>query len=179
MTYEVDITANMKCADVDLMALRRAVIQTLRIESVAEAVLSVSLVDNATIHEINLHHLQHDYPTDVISFQLDWTHPNSHTPGSGADGRSADAHIEGEIVVSIEYGRAEAQRLGWELQSELTLYLVHGMLHICGYDDLDPAEKRLMRAREVAVLSRLGLPRIPEHDDTESAASHSGQENQE
>ena len=60
MTYEVDITANMQCVDVDLMALRQALIQSLRIESVAEAVLSVSLVDNATIHKINLHHLQHD-----------------------------------------------------------------------------------------------------------------------
>lgn len=179
MTYEVDITANMQCVDVDLMALRQAVIQSLHIESIAEAVLSVSLVDNPTIHEINLHHLQHDCPTDVISFQLDWTHPNSHSPGSGPDGRSAGAHIEGEIVVGIEYARAEAERLGWELQSELTLYVVHGMLHICGYDDLDPAEKQMMRVREATVLDQLGLPKIPGHDDAELHSCHSAQENHE
>ncbi len=165
MSYEVDITANRQCVAVDSGALRQAVLQSLSIESVAEAVLSVSLVDSATIRVINRNHLQHDYPTDVLSFQLDWTHPERESAGCGADDRSAGAHIEGEIIVSVEYAQSAAERLDWELQSELTLYVIHGMLHICGYDDLDPAERQIMRAREAAVFSQLGLPTIPRHDD--------------
>lgn len=165
MTYEVDITANTPCVDVDLAALRQALIQSLHSEAVAEAVLSVSLVDNATIHEINRQYLRHDYPTDVISFPLEWTHPTSDTPGRCAEQRSAGAHIEGEIVASVEFARSEAEQQGWELQSELTLCLVHGMLHLCGYDDLNSAEKQIMRARESAVLSQLGVQVIPGHND--------------
>ncbi len=161
MTFEVNITADSQFGSVDLERLKQSVVQALQVESVAEAVLSVTLVDNATIHEINREYLQHDFVTDVISFQLDWTHPEQDTAGTASHDRSAGAHIQGEIIASIEYAAEEADRLGWELQSELTLYVIHGMLHICGYDDLDPAEKQMMQARESAVLNQLGFSEIP------------------
>ena len=177
MTFEVDITADSQFGSVDLDRLRESLVQALQVESVAEAVLSVTLVDNAAIHEINRGHLQHDFATDVISFQLDWTHPEQDVPGAASHDRSAGAHIEGEIIASVEYAVGEADRLGWEMQSELTLYVIHGMLHICGYDDLDPTEKQMMQARESAVLNQLGLSAIPRHaastqstDDTKEAA---------
>ena len=176
MNYEVDITANRQCADVDFGALRQAVLQSLRIESVAEAVISVSLVDSETIHAINRSHLQHDYPTDVLSFQLDWTHPGLEAAGCGDESRSAGAHIEGEIIASVEFAQSAAERLDWGLQSELTLYVVHGMLHICGYDDRNPAERQIMRSREATVFTHLGLPTIPRHED---AAVQSGECRQE
>lgn len=161
MTFEVDITVPTDFTDVNPHALQQSVLQALQVEAVTAAVLSITLVDNTTIHTINREHLQHDYPTDVISFQLDWFHPDRLSPGNAASGRSEGAHIEGEIVVGAEYAQAEAARQGWEVQFELTLYAIHGMLHICGYDDLDSVEKKIMQAREAAVLSRLGLPVIP------------------
>jgi len=166
MTFEVDITANRQIDQVNLNSLQQSVVHALQIEGVAEAVLSITLVDNAAIHEINRKHLQHDYPTDVISFQLDWTHPKRDTPGNRPQDRSSGAHIEGEIIASVEYAITEARQLGWELQSELTLYVIHGMLHICGYDDLDVVEKQFMQARESAVLEQLGLPAIPRHAES-------------
>jgi probable rRNA maturation factor len=161
MTFEVDITTDSQFGSVGLERLQQSVVQALQIESVAEAVLSVTLVDNAAIHEINRQYLQHDFATDVISFQLDWTHPELDAPGTASRDRSAGAHIQGEIIASIEYAAGEADRLDWELQSELTLYVIHGMLHICGYDDLDPTEKQIMQARESAILNQLGLSEIP------------------
>jgi len=170
MTFEVDIAMDSLFGTVDLERLRESVVQTLQVESVAEAVLSITLVDNAAIHEINREHLQHDFATDVISFQLDWTHPKQNVPGIASHDRSAGAHIEGEIIASVEYAVGEADRLGWELQSELTLYVIHGMLHICGYDDLDPTEKQMMQARESAVLNQLGLSEIPRHAVSEQSS---------
>ena len=123
------------------------------------AVLSVTLVDNPTMHRLNREHLQHDYPTDVISFPLEWMCGNESCEDriGYLDGRAKGALIEGEIVVSVDYAEEMARRCGWTTQNELTLYAVHGMLHICGYDDLTTDEKQVMRSREKAILGHLGI----------------------
>jgi len=163
MAYEIDISDDFISANtsVNIESLQSAVETGLQTEGVASAVLSITLVDNATIHRINKEHLQHDFPTDVISFQLEWSHPRRSSPGNSAEGRAEGAGIEGEIVASTEYALAESVRHEWPVQSELTLYVVHGMLHICGYDDLDPAEQAIMRNRETVVFDRLGLSPVP------------------
>lgn len=179
MTFEIDISKTDVSDDIDVAAIRAAVEHGLRVEGVEAAVLSVSIVDNATIHRLNREHLQHDYPTDVISFQLDWmcADATSEARSQLSEGRSHNASIEGEIVVSSEYAAEMAPQCGWSSQDELTLYAIHGMLHICGYDDLTPDEKELMRSRERAVLKGLGLtPQYPGDisvDDDEPPPSHS------
>lgn len=157
MSFEIDISIRTDGHEIDAAALKSALQHGLRIENVASAVLSVTIVDNATIHQLNRQHLGHDYPTDVISFQLSWRSPRHDDAPRTPANRSEGAEIEGEIIVSAEYGREMAVRCGWKLQNELTLYAIHGMLHICGYDDLTPAEKGIMRSRELAVLSGLGM----------------------
>ena len=167
MVYEVDISCSDPKCNVDVAALRKALEFGLQEEGVANAVLSVTIVDNSTIHRLNREHLQHDYPTDVISFQLEWTH-GAETLESRlhlSSGRSSGASIEGEIVAGGEYAAEMSKRCGWSVQNELTLYVIHGMLHICGYDDLTDTEKRYMRSRERAVLEGLGLsPTYPDDD---------------
>jgi len=157
MSYELDIVAGPSASEIDLQQLEHALVQVLEVEAVAEAVLSITLTDNKTIHQLNQHYLQHDFATDVISFPLDWRHPQREFPDNGPARRSEGARIEGEIVASVELARSMADRFGWSVQSELTLYVIHGMLHICGYDDLDPAERSTMRCRESAILTGLGL----------------------
>ena len=71
--FEIDISNQQDLIPVDLEQLRQAVLVALKLEAVQSAVLSISIVDNPTIHEVNREHLQHDYPTDVISFQLDFS----------------------------------------------------------------------------------------------------------
>jgi len=164
MSFEIDVSCQSKTQQVNLKLLQAAIEHGLREEQVRSAVLSITIVDNAAIHVLNKQHLNHDFPTDVISFQLDWTSGTSNTPvpESSATGRSAKCSIEGEIIVSAEYAAETALSVGWTTQDELTLYAIHGLLHICGYDDLTPVEKDIMRARERAVLRGLGLsPQYP------------------
>lgn len=169
---EIDIANMQSQVPVDVRVLESALCQGLEQESVAGAVLSVTIVDNQTIHQINRTHLNHDYPTDVISFQLDWASDTAEAPSTDASQRSAGATIEGEIVVSAEYAASFAQQCGWPVLNELILYAIHGMLHICGYDDQTPDEKRQMRHRERAILESMGLD-VPYPDDRaeEDAAS--------
>jgi probable rRNA maturation factor len=78
-----------------------------------------------------------------------------------AQPRSAGRGIDGEVLVSAEMAVQMADRFGWSPRDELTLYLVHGLLHLCGYDDLSPAERRLMRERERAILAQLKIAARP------------------
>ncbi|MCD0459627.1 rRNA maturation RNase YbeY [Roseiconus lacunae] len=103
--------------------------------------LGVRVTDDATIHIINREHLNHDYPTDVISFPY-----------------SDDApHLEGELVVSIETANENALQYETETVSELLLYVIHGVLHIGGLDDQSDEQRDVMRAAERTVMGVLGL----------------------
>jgi probable rRNA maturation factor len=157
MQFEIDISNRQSVVQVDCSALRAAVVRTLEMELIRSAVLSVSIVDDATIHPINREHLAHDYPTDVLSFQLDFD------PAEGASNsslRAAGCGIEGEIIASAEMAASRASEGQWSVQDELTLFVIHGLLHICSYDDQSPEERRLMRSREQAIMNSLGRTAI-------------------
>ena len=172
--YEIDICCSDRNCNIDIARLTDAIHQALRVEGVERAVLSVSIVDNATMHRLNLKHLKHDYPTDVISFQLDWDCPTADLQQRLAEPckRSDGASVEGEIIIGSEYAAEMAERVDWSVQDELTLYAVHGLLHICGYDDLTTDEKNYMRSREGTILRGLGLsPQYPDDQMASEACS--------
>ncbi len=122
--------------------------------------IGVRVTDDATIRQVNLRHLRHDYPTDVISFLYEFAPPL----------------VEGELVVSAETATREAEaradrdggdrdgaeRSGerWSACDELLLYVVHGTLHVTGMEDRDPADRAAMRRAEEAVLSSIGVDQI-------------------
>lgn len=107
--------------------------------------IGVRVTNDPTIHEINRTHLQHDYPTDVISF----------------DYGSCDDTIDGELVVSVDTAKKNADEMEWDVKHELTLYIVHGTLHIAGMDDQDPEARLQMRQAEREVLKELKID-LPE-----------------
>jgi probable rRNA maturation factor len=125
---------------VDPRRLRRAVRLVLQGEGIARGEVSVAVVDDAEIHELNRRYLQHDYPTDALSFVLE----------------RRDGYVEGQIVVSAQTAQRTAPRFGWTGQDELLLYVVHAALHLAGYDDSTPQQAALMRRREDDYLARLG-----------------------
>jgi len=184
--FEIDISNQQSCVPVNVQKLHEALLEALRLEGVESAVLSVSIVDNNAIHQINRDHLQHDYPTDVISFQLDFsdspfgdteTSDDPEDTDAGSEEDEADeitendprpafgAAIEGEIIASAEMAQQMAAEGHWNPDSELLLYVIHGLLHICGYDDLSPPEKADMRSREKCILAALGLTPVYPQDD--------------
>jgi len=133
-----------------LKGQKRRVAKTLRYllreEGLTDCTLSVTLVDEARIQELNEQFLGHDEPTDVISFDL----------SDGGEGEE----LSGEIVLSAERASAEAGRRGGHPVGELLLYAVHGTLHLLGYDDQEPAEAERMQARENEILTALGYPDV-------------------
>lgn len=138
----VEITSTQGFLPVDSARLRGLVERSLRGEGVQRAAISVALVDDATIRRINRTHLGHDWPTDVISFIL--SEPDEPT-------------LAGELVVSAEMARETAEEVGADPTAELSLYIVHGLLHLCGYDDATAEASAVMRSREEETLRREGL----------------------
>jgi probable rRNA maturation factor len=159
--WQIDVADRQRAVSLSAATIRNIAATTLSAEGVAAAQISVALVSNAEIHDINRRFLGHDYPTDVVSFLLDCEIARGAADRSSAKSsrqpRGTGKRIEGEIIISAEYATDEAARYGWSPASEMTLYLVHGLLHLCGYDDLSAAEKRRMRRREKQILARLGI----------------------
>ena len=138
MAIEVEISDTQAHLRVERSALVRLVDRVLTAENRTNASISIVLVDNATICGLNRKHLGHDWPTDVISFPL------------------SDAHepvLAGELVVSAEMAVANAPEAGTEPADELGLYVVHGLLHLCGYDDRDDLHALAMHRRQDELLA--------------------------
>ncbi len=173
--YQIAIANLQRAISLDVRQLRRMAEGTLFEEQVHAADISVALVNDAEIWRVNKQFLNHDHPTDVVSFQLEseQTIPPESYGSRTQRLRGAGKTFHGEIVIGAEYAQREAAVYRWPVQHEVLLYLVHGLLHLCGYDDLSPAEKRTMRRRETAILHRCGITGIPRR---RPRSSHGGRE---
>ncbi len=99
-------------------------------EGIKEAEINVIIVTDEKIHELNLEFLQHDYTTDVITFPL------SENP------------LEGEVYISADTARNQAVEFGVTLTEEILRLAAHGALHLAGYNDTTPEEKKIMSTLE-------------------------------
>lgn len=153
--YQIAIADSQDCLEIDEEFLIQVAERVLSEEQVAEAEVSVALVDNEMIHTLNRQYLDHDYATDVLSFLLDCEPPE----GNAASGdlpaslRGRGKRLDGEVIISTETARQDAEKFGWSPREEVVLYLIHGLLHLVGYDDLSSTEQAVMRARERAMLA--------------------------
>jgi probable rRNA maturation factor len=147
--------------------LKEVIRVVLEDEQVESAELSVAIVSDDEIHRVNREHLDHDFPTDVISFLYSSGRESPKGRGRSPSRRGAGLVIEGELVVSDETARREAPKHDWPAAAELELYVVHGLLHLCGYDDRTPGERRVMRRRErelIAEITQAGSPKKNRQD---------------
>lgn len=112
--------------------------------------ISVAVIGDAEMHELNRKYLDHDYPTDVLSFLL--------------ESDSASGRIEGEVIASQETAATAATSFGWSAENELVLYVIHGLLHLTGMDDATPMDRKAMTAAEDRYLAERGIarPQLPE-----------------
>lgn len=146
--HELELANRQRRHPIDRRRLLAAARAVLAGEGVAVASVSLAVVDGAEMHALNRRHLAHDYPTDVLSFLFE---------------RGPDS-LEGEVIVSADYAAESAAQFGWSAGDELVLYVIHGLLHLCGYDDQTPARRRAMQARETHYLAELGIARPPPKD---------------
>ncbi len=94
--------------------------------------------DDEKILEVNRQYLQHDYYTDIITF--DYTEGNT---------------ISGDLFISLDTVRSNSEEQGTTYEEELHRVIIHGILHLCGIDDKGPGEREIMEAAENKALSVL------------------------
>ena len=112
-----------------------------------ESELSVLLVDDDEITQLNRHYLCRDHATNVLAFSM-------------RDGENNHLHpdILGDVVISTETAQREARQRDVTIDEEMALLLVHGILHLLGYDhEVDTQEAAAMKAKEQEVMARLGM----------------------
>ncbi|MBR7554330.1 rRNA maturation RNase YbeY [Allobacillus sp. GCM10007491] len=119
-----------------------------------DAELSVTIVDNETIQEINKQYRDKDQPTDVISFALE-EHGEEEIEIRGDD---LPRHL-GDIIISIEKAEEQAKEYGHSFDRELGFLAVHGFLHLLGYDHMTTEEEKEMMERQDHLLDDFGLTR--------------------
>lgn len=140
---EVDIINESGLLPLDEEIVRTILRQILTDAGFQRGRMEIVVVDNRTIHRLNVQFLGHDYPTDVLSFEMD------------RDDRTA--LLEGNVIVSDEMARDRAEEFGWPAENELLLYMIHGTLHLVGYDDHAPEDTPAMRAKEKEYLAAAGI----------------------
>lgn len=129
-----DLVLDHPTRTLDLEALRSALDRVAAGEGRAVGEVTVVLTDHATVREMNASYLDHDYDTDVLSFWL------------GADDGSGP--LEGEVYVDLDTAAERHAEFGTDYDAEARRYAVHGVLHLCGYDDATEAERTAMHRLE-------------------------------
>lgn len=133
------------------MLVRRcctAVLKMEKFEGAAE--ISVTFVDNEQIKELNTQYRDKPIETDVLSFPM------------GSDGKydidpNTGAQILGDVVISMEKALEQSELFGHSFQREVGYLTAHSVLHLLGYDHMEPLEKVHMREKEEQVMDMLGL----------------------
>lgn len=138
----VEIADRQRLVRLARRRVERAVAAALSLKPRRAGAVSIALVSDRAIRRLHLDHMGLDSATDVLSFPLD-----------------GGAGLLGEVVASAETARREARARGVAPADELLLYVVHGVLHLLGFDDHAPADRKRMRAAERRSLRAAGVTR--------------------
>ena len=151
----VDVRLEKAAKRLNPIWVQEVVAETLAFEKIKKYSVSVLLTGDKEIRRLNKKYLKHDYATDVISF------------GMNADGRvgkrqapaPTERHYLGDVVASAAMAKSVAKEIGISFKEELARYLVHGTLHLLGYEDDTVKEKKKMHARQEKILQRIIVDR--------------------
>lgn len=137
-------------------AIRTAAAAALTHQDINQPIaLTILLTDDDTLHQLNRDYRQVDAPTDVLSFPLDGDSPGQ------------QHSYLGDMAIALPYATRQAHREGHSLLAELQLLTVHGVLHLLGYDHMEPDEKAAMWLAQAEILQSLGaeITGPPEESD--------------
>ena len=122
--------------------------RVLEAEGVGAAELSVTVTDDETVRSLNREYAGEDAVTDVLSFSQREGEEFAAPPGG--------APLLGEVVIAYPTALRQAQEHGHPADAEVARLLIHGILHLLGYDHAQPEEERRMRAREEELVEAVG-----------------------
>ncbi len=150
MNYQLDIQIKEPFgADIEEAWLRRAVEETLRAEGIESSVeLGLVIADEELVHELNRKYRGIDEGTDVLSFPLREGDTPFVTPPD------SPTHL-GEVIVSYPHAVRQSREQEHSLEQELAHLVIHGVLHLLGYDDEDREGEEKMRIREKKILKSM------------------------
>jgi probable rRNA maturation factor len=134
--------------------LRRIARHVLAAEGAGSTELGIVITDDATVRDLNQRYLGIDAPTDVLSFGLGEVGegPFALPPGEAAP--------LGEVIISYPTAVRQAEEQGHSVEAEVAHLLVHGILHLLGYDHLEAEDERVMRRREEEILADMDLETV-------------------
>ena len=146
MEYEL---TNLTKEKVNLQLLDKVICKVSELLNVNNSFISIVLTDNKHIHEINKTYRNIDRETDVISFAFMDNDENI----------KSDITDLGEIYISLEKAHSQAEDYNHSFEREICFLLVHGLLHLLGYDHMNEKDEKEMFGLQDEILSSLGVER--------------------
>ncbi len=140
---------DVRASGVDGRALVATAKKLLAAVDERESSLSLTVVDDAAIRELNRDHRGKDKPTDVLSFPM---FEGRDEPHAGVE------RMLGDVVISVETARRQAAEYDATLQRELYRLLIHGLLHVLGHDHEEAGERAEMETQERRLADTIGMP---------------------
>ncbi|MCA1292998.1 rRNA maturation RNase YbeY [Paenibacillus sp. alder61] len=131
-------------------------------EGISEGEVALTFVNDEAIHELNREYRGIDRPTDVLSFAMNESlEEELDIVYELEEGEELDelADVLGDIVISVERAQAQSEEYGHSLEREIGFLVVHGFLHLLGYDHQDTASEKVMMDKQEAALAQVGLVR--------------------
>ena len=149
--HQIEIQMEVPLEDVDLTLLKVASLAVLKQQGVEEpSEITIVITDDEALRDLNHRFRGLNQPTDVLSFPDD-------TKGPFAAGAEGFPRYLGDIVISLPRATAQAEAVGCSVIEELQLLIVHGTLHLLGYDHADPKGKSQMWDAQAAILKLLSI----------------------
>jgi len=140
---------DVRASGVDGRALVATAKKLLAAVDECDSSLSLTVVDDAAIRELNRDHRGKDKPTDVLSFPM---FEGGEAPQAGVE------RMLGDVVISVETARRQAAEYDATLQRELYRLLIHGLLHVMGHDHEEARERADMETQERRLADAIGMP---------------------
>lgn len=138
--------------------IKRVIEQCYKEENIEDSklIITITLTNSENIKKINKQYRNIDRPTDVLSFPM-FEKEELKSKIATKDYKHED--VLGDIVISLEKVKEQAEEYGHSFERELSYMIVHGFYHLMGYDHIEEADKVEMRAKEEAVLEKLNIKR--------------------
>lgn len=157
MQDKIEVTDGM--ADL----IRKAVEASLKLENFnVPSEVSILLMEDCGIREINREHRKIDKPTDVLSFPMVEMYEGKIISDEGDFDLEEEQLLLGDIIISLETAKRQAEEYGHSFERELAFLTTHGVFHLLGYDHMEPEEEEKMMGKQEEVLALMGLKRDEE-----------------
>ena len=138
--------------------LRASLDRLLAAVGIPDATVSLTLVRDAEMRDLNRDHRERDVPTDVLSFPLFDPAAFDRDRTTAPRARSAGERMLGDIVISVDTAERQARDYDAPLEREVERLLIHGVLHLCGHDHVQAGERRVMEREERRLADVIGMP---------------------